>query len=119
VSDDLDRRTLQRISATAHALAEAAGDTVGVIGHGLDGSLISLPNAFMLGPLHDAGTPLLIWKVYALLAPVRDALEGASDEAQLTNQRVLGGRAAVPDMNEFVVFLRYDRSTILKKKRWP
>ncbi len=119
VSDDLDRRLLQHISSQAHALASAMEDSVGVIGHGLDGHLITLPNAFMLGPLHDAGTPLVIWKIYELLAPVRDALELASDQAQATNHRVLSDKAAIPHMNEFQAFLWHDREGVLEQTEWP
>ncbi|WP_434480138.1 hypothetical protein [Gemmatimonas sp.] len=119
VSDDLDRRLLQQISSQSRAMAEALEDIVGVIGHGLDGRLISLPNAFMLGPLHAAGTPLVIWRIYELLAPVRDALDSATDDAQQTNWRVIGGTAAIPFMNEFQDFLWNDREGVLEQNEWP
>lgn len=119
VSDDLDRRVLQRISSQAQALASALENSVGVIGHGLNGQLITLPNAFMLGPLHDAGTPLVIWRIYELLAPVRDALELASDQAHATNRRVLSAKAAIPHMNEFQAFLWHDREGVLEQTEWP
>lgn len=119
ISEDLDRRVLQDISSTAHGMANALHGFVGVAGHGLDGRLISLPNAFMLGPLHDAGTPLVIWRLYELLAPVRDALDLATDQAQETNRIVLGRKAAVPFMNEFQDFLWNDRQGVLEQTEWP
>jgi hypothetical protein len=119
VSEDLDRRVLQRLSSQAYGLAAALDNTVGVIGRGLDGRLISLPNAFMLGPLHEAGTPLVIWRIYELLAPVRDALDLATDQAHQTNWRVLGGKAAVPFMNDFQDFLWNDREGVLEQTEWP
>lgn len=119
VSDDVDRRLLQNLSEEAQWAAEALHNHVGVIGHGLDGSLISLPNALMLGPLHEAGIPLVIWKIYEILAPVRDALDLATDHPHQTNRRVLGAKAAVPFMNDFQDFLWNDRQGVLVRDEWP
>ena len=119
LSEDVDRRVLQRITANAAGLASLTDPHVAVVGHDLEGRLISQEGAFRLGPLHNAGAPHMILHLYGLLRPLREALERSSDAAQRVNHDVRPAVAAVPYMNDFLIFLTLDRATVLKKKRWP
>ena len=119
ISEDVEPRKLARISNQAAALAALTESHTLVVGYGLDGQLISNKDAFMLGPLHAVGAPHVVWRLYQLLQPVRRALAVATDDAGATNRRLLGARAAVPFMAEWLDFLGYERAYVLKKRRWP
>jgi hypothetical protein len=119
LSEDVNRRKLQQINDTASGLAAITEAHLSVLGRDLDGRMISQQGAFQLGPLHSAGTPFVVLHLYALLQPIRTAMERSSDAAQMINHQVRPGIAAVPFMEEFLVFLTFDRATVLRKRRWP
>ena len=119
LQEDVRPQRLQRTVDVAESLARLTDGFVGIVGHGLHGQLISQQEAFMLGPLHDIGSPHVIWHMYQLLHPIRHALEAASESAHRTNHRILGSQQAIPFMEEFVSFLSYEKSMVLRKKRWP
>ena len=111
VREDATERQRLRIQR-----AREIGDIVSLIadsaGSGLDGNPLAVSDCLALPELYQIASVYAVYRMHVFLRPLKDLLSKLSLAAA-------GPDGAVPDMHEFLYWVRRRRSEIVRKKRWP
>jgi hypothetical protein len=113
----MNRRS--HIEAQSKILATHLAPHVRCQGYGLRGERLTLATGIFERRLYEIAAPRAIWRICCLLLPIRHALVTASEEANRVSEGVRPRTATVPYMADFLQYLEYERSAVLRKRRWP
>jgi hypothetical protein len=116
--EDVASITKRRLDALAQPFAtHRASALITILGHDLDGTALTTKTSAELGPRYFACGSYAVRHIIAgLLLPLRELLDVVA--TPVTYVKGTKGMA-VPDMGEFLGFVYMDRSSTLRKRRWP
>jgi len=115
LASDVPPSTIKRLTESRAGVASAISDISTILAQGLDGSDLTLEEAFVLPALHERAVRFVVLRIVQLLAPLKELIGDLSRKAY-----GLGvPQPPFPQMHEFVEFLWEDRGYVLGKKRWP
>lgn len=90
-----------------------------VMAQGLDPEIVGVPDWIAWPAEQQEGREFAFDHIYRLLQTLRELLRDATWEATVIDNRIGGGVAHVPAMQEFFGFLNYETEQARKKQRWP
>jgi hypothetical protein len=92
---------------------------VSVIGHGMDGQPLDMESMMAWSQLNQAAAPYTIWYVFQVIRAIREVLLEVHLKAMAVDKNVATGESNIPYMPEFLTFAWWERSDVLRKRRWP
>ena len=90
-----------------------------VLAHDLDDKLLDLNELLILPQLQDIGAKHAVYHVMAILSPLKEILKSVTHSAVRAHTDSDRSKPKVPFMGEFLDFIWFDKSYILRKKKWP
>ena len=116
VEADVSKRCVDKILREANFVSAAISDKTHIDMMGLSKEPLTLEKALALPGLHEQAARFAILRLIKILAPIRDLLSGISQTAFYHKGF---SSPPVPLMWEFLDWIWDDRSSVLRKRRWP
>ncbi len=119
LEEDVRDHDKNRISIRSEFLANAMKDRVVVVATDLQRQQMTLMDSIHNPQLHDRAARYAVLHMMNIIRPVVTQLDDICHKIHLGAKADGHSHAPVPYMNEFFTFTYYDRSAILRKKKWP
>lgn len=111
--------TKYQISTLSAAIAQDLEGRARVVASDLASKPLTLCTAFSEPSILDSASKYLVWEIFTLLVPLRDAVVEAGDAADAIAVTVDPDGDRVPALREFFDFIQLNRKIVFRKKRWP
>jgi hypothetical protein len=111
--------TKHQINTHSAAIAQALEGRARVVASDLASKPLTLCTAFSEPSILDSASKYLVWEIFTLLVPLRDAVVEAGHAADAIAVAVDPDGERVPVLREFFDFIQLNRKIVFRKKRWP
>tara|TARA_R100001132_G_scaffold14849_3_gene13408 strand:+ start:2658 stop:3314 length:657 start_codon:yes stop_codon:yes gene_type:complete len=116
---DVPARQIEKIELRSTEILKATQNISFVLGENLDGSQMTHQDSVLLPQYHYLAAKYAVLHVIELVKSLRDLLDFCVDNSHRTARSLKYDKCPVPYMAEFLNFCLLDRTTILRKKKWP
>ena len=115
---DVSASKKQKVLNVAKIYAPMFESAGSMIAAGMDGETLDFHSDFISGGIIQEATPYAVLRVVELLKPLKAVMDEIVPVAHEKEHPTHVFYPTIPYMNEFLVFLNRDRTTILKTKSW-
>ena len=116
-NSDVPQSKKQKRMAQASEMHNLLSNSIQATQHGMDGSLLDLPEVFNLPAKHELAVPYSMVKLFNLLSPLLELAGELGHKGFYDSPRDTGPQC--PIISEFFVYFGGSSAQIRRKKRWP